>query len=204
MQGYVLSYQDVAADIRILTIQLPKGTPFAYRPGQYVEIMVHGEFSPRHFSIANAPRADNTIDIHVRNTGGAVSHFLCSEIREAHPVTLSNPMGNMYLRTHDRTIVMIAGGTGIAPFLAMIEQAGAIHPMHLYWGMDDAEQFYIKPHITGLSVTTCHDQYPVDAYLQNPINGADIYLSGPPVMVTESRVKLLAAGVEPSNIIHDA
>lgn len=203
MQGYVLSYQDVTADIRIITIQMPKTTPFVYRPGQYVEIMVHGEFSPRHFSIANAPRADNTIDIHVRNTGGTVSRFLCNEIRETHPVTVSDPIGNMHLRNNTRPVVMIAGGTGITPFLAMIEQSGGDRPMHLYWGMDNPDQFYIRPQVSGLSVTLCHDCYPVDAYLQDPVENADIYLSGPPVMVTESRVKLLAAGIEPSNIIHD-
>lgn len=201
-QGYILKFEDVTADIRVITFQLPKETPYSFYAGQYAEFTVEGCES-RYFSIANSPRANNTIDVHVRNIGGNVSQALCNDIRQGQAVTLSSPQGTLKLIESENPKIFLAGGTGITPFLAMIESVKPFIPISLYWGMEKDSDFYIRPQQSGLSVTYCTDIYPVDAYIQNIMEGADVYLSGPPAMVNDSRSKLLAAGVEPSNIFYD-
>ena len=202
IEGYILKFQDVTADIRIVTIQMPKDQAVTYHAGQYAAITIEG-CDPRFFSIANAPRADNTLDIHIRNTGGAVSAILCSTIREGQPVHVSMPHGTLKLSHTHAPKIFLAGGTGITPFLAMVDSRVTNAPIHLFWGMEKTDDFYTRPQQSGLSVTYCTDVYPVDAFLENPVMDAEIYLSGPPAMVHDSCVKLLAAGFDPSNIFYD-
>lgn len=202
IDAYILDFEDVTADIRVITIQLPRDQGYAYHAGQYIELHTTGA-PARYFSIANAPRNDKTIDLHIRNCGGVASHYLCTHLKQGEAVQVSPAQGQLKLNDNDNPKVFLAGGTGITPFLAMIDSMTHHPAMHLYWGMSHADDFYMRPLRNGLSVTYCTENYPVDAYLENPIEGADIYLSGPPAMVNDSRAKLLAAGVEPSNIYHD-
>lgn len=201
IEGYILQFEDVTPDIRKVTIQMPKGQPFIFRAGQYAEFHMDG-CDQRPFSIASAPRPDNTIDIHIRNTGRNISHILCEEIKQGDPIHVSDAKGHLQWHDKDTPTVFLAGGTGITPFLAMMESEPD-RPVTLFWGMTAEDDFYVRPQRKGLSVYYCTETYPIDAYLKEPIDGAVIYLSGPPAMIHDSKAKLLAAGVEPSNIIHD-
>lgn len=201
MSAYILQYKDVTADIRVVTIQMTKGEKYIFTPGQYADIHIDG-YDPRPFSIASAPRTDNTIDIHVRNSGYNISRKFCENLTQGEAVHVGPAQGDLSYRDGDQPVVFLAGGTGITPFLAMMD-AYPKKPATIYWGMTSEDDFYIRPHRNGLCVHYCTEIYPVDAYLQNPMDNAVIYLSGPPAMVKDSKVKLLSAGVEPSNIIHD-
>ena len=201
--AYILQFQDVTHDIRIVTIQMPKDRPFAYHAGQYVDIELPG-YDPRTFSIANAPRGDHTIDIHIRNSGQNISHALCSEITQGQGVIVSEAKGRLRMQNKKATVVFLAGGTGITPFLAMMEEVGNQTPITLYWGMGHEDEFYIRPQRQGLRVNYCVEDYPVDRCIKEGFTpDTHFYLSGPPAMVKDSRAKLLAAGVEPSNIFYD-
>jgi benzoate/toluate 1,2-dioxygenase reductase subunit len=122
------------------------------------------------------------------------------------------------LHPDNRPKIFLAGGTGITPFLAMIEDMRPTQSVHIYWGMDRESDFYIRPQKNGVAMHYCTDIYPVDSYLNSHpefISGSkilkqvqhdkspDIYLSGPPAMVNDSLAKLLAAGVDESNIFYD-
>jgi len=201
MTGHILTFTDMTHDIRVITIQLPKDKPYSYHAGQYAYFGIEG-FEARPFSIASAPRDDNTIDIHVRNLGKNLSHALCSKITQGQAVTVSPAQGQLQMHDHhDGAIVFLAGGTGITPFLAMAETTQS--KMHLYWGMTSNDDFYLDLAREGMAVHHCVDHYPVDVFLENPIDNAMIYLSGPAAMIEDSKSKLLAAGFDPSNIIHD-
>lgn len=198
--GKIIQFQDVTADIRIIRIQVDQ--PYTYKAGQYMQLTLY-DHEPRFFSIANAPDHNNIIEIHVRNTGGNVSKTLCTHIRELQPVKISKPMGHLqYDETHVPA-VFIAGGTGITPVLSIIQQHKG-KPMNVYWGGKSDLEFYIHPQQAGLTMHYCVDNYPVHEYLKDPIDGAYIYLSGPPAMVHDSKVALLAAGIDQNYIYSDA
>lgn len=198
-KGYISQFVDVTSTIRVITIQMEK--PFEYDVGQYVMVDIEGCES-RPFSIASAPRANNTIDIHVRNSGQNVSSVLCSNITQTQPVMISNPMGSLRLQNTNTHKVFIAGGTGVTPFLGMMGEAKA--QITLYWGMNSDHEFYTRPQKKGLAVHYCTENYPIDEYLKSsPLDGAEHYISGPPPMVQDTFSKLLDSGVEHSMIFLD-
>jgi ferredoxin-NADP reductase len=198
--GTITQFRDVTADIRVITIKIDQ--PYDYKAGQYTQITLN-DSEPRFFSIANAPRRDNTIDIHVRNTGGTVSKTLCTHIRELQSVELSKAMGNLQYDPNHIPAVFIAGGTGITPVLAIIEKHKG-KPLNVFWGAKSELEFYAQPKQTGLTMHYCVENFPVQEYLKKPIENAHIYLSGPPAMVHDSKVMLLASGVHPNKIYSDA
>jgi NAD(P)H-flavin reductase len=199
MNAYILSFEDVTHNIRVITIQM--NTPYEYSAGQYAVIDID-TFGARPFSIASAPRGNNTFDIHVRNSGQNLSHYLCTAIKQGERVHVLPAQGKLSWRNDADKTIFIAGGTGVTPFLAMME-AEPSRPVTLYWGMNSEHEFYIRPQRNGLAVHYCTETYPIDAFLKDLDDNAVIYLSGPPAMVQDSKAKLLSAGVEPSNIIHD-
>lgn len=106
-----------------MTLTLHTDEPFAFLPGQYVNISPEDGFE-RSFSMANGPDA-TTLAFHIAlRADGKFSKWL----RATQPgatVRLSPARGTFYLRDDLRPKVMIAGGTGLAPFLAMLRKLAA-------------------------------------------------------------------------------
>ena len=53
-------------------------------------------------------------------------------------MTLTGPLGTFYLRDIQRPLLLLAGGTGLAPFTAMLEKIardGSPQPLHLIYGV---------------------------------------------------------------------
>jgi len=123
--GQVVRHERRAHDLAVLTIRTD--SPIAYRPGQYVT--AESEKWPRcwrSFSVANAPAPDGLsdfIDLHVRAVpGGWVSSALVRSTGAGSRVTVGPPVGVMSddgLWDHD--LLMVAGGTGLAPVKAIAE-----------------------------------------------------------------------------------
>ncbi|HLK01411.1 MAG TPA: globin domain-containing protein [Streptosporangiaceae bacterium] len=108
--------------IAVLTLQPDQ--PLCFLPGQHVSVQtLHWPRLWRTYSIANAPRPDGTITLHVRATeGGMVSHALVHHVRAGDPLVLGAPAGSMVADvTSRRDVLCLAGGTGLAPVKAIIE-----------------------------------------------------------------------------------
>jgi ferredoxin-NADP reductase len=69
--------------------------------------------------------------------GGLMSGWL-NRAQSGETLDIKGPMGSFYLRTPTRPLLFLAGGTGLAPFLSMLEvlekQAHAL-PIHLIYGV---------------------------------------------------------------------
>ena len=79
----------------------------------------------RYFSPANAPRHDGSIDLHVQQIdGGQVSTAVVRSLKVGDTVKLGAPVGERLTRRADdpSDLLMVAGGTGLAPLRAVIEQ----------------------------------------------------------------------------------
>src|SRR5580692_4882022 len=109
-------------DIAVLTLQPEQ--PLSYLPGQHVSVQTpRWPRLWRTYSIANAPRADGLLQLHVRAvSGGLVSQVLVNQVRAGDPLVLGAPAGAMIADTHSsRDVLCLAGGTGLAPVKAVIE-----------------------------------------------------------------------------------
>jgi NAD(P)H-flavin reductase/hemoglobin-like flavoprotein len=142
----VLGHQRRGLDVAVFTCRPLE--PFRYVPGQYVSIeCAHQPRLWRTYSIANAPRKNGTIDFHVRAVGaGWVSGALVRRLREGDIIKIAAPMGSMTLnRSSTRDIVCVAGGTGLAPIKALIEELAQLqraHWVHLFFGARDRDDLY--------------------------------------------------------------
>ncbi|HEY0589580.1 MAG TPA: NO-inducible flavohemoprotein [Pseudoduganella sp.] len=96
-----------------------------FTPGQYIgiRVVVDGEEQRRQYSLSAAPNGQ-TYQISVkREEGGKVSGFLHTQLQEGDTVDLFPPTGAFTLAEGSRPIVLISGGVGITPTLAMLDQA---------------------------------------------------------------------------------
>nr|WP_170222994.1 globin domain-containing protein [Nonomuraea turkmeniaca] len=116
----IISHERRAIDTAVLRLLVDE--PFPYVPGQSAPIEVRKWPNMwRYYSMANVPRQDNTIEIHVK-ADGAVSQTLVREMHEGDIVKLGAPAGTLTLNPNtERNILLIAGGTGFAPIKAILE-----------------------------------------------------------------------------------
>ena len=147
--GEIVQHDQRGATIAVLTIRPDR--PMSYVPGQYVAVQVPGR--PRlwrNYSIANAPRDNGLLDIHVRAVpGGTVSTALVGICGTGDTLVLGPPRGDMAVRPDaERDLVCVAGGTGLAPIKAMIESVvcrtghGRRRAITLYFGVRHSEDLY--------------------------------------------------------------
>ncbi len=142
-------------DVLGLTLKLPRRNPgdpgFRYLPGQYIDFLLD-DGQRRSFSMANAPNGE-TLELHVRVTpAGRFATWAAHEMPERAILRFEGPLGAFYLRETARPILMVAGGTGIAPLHAMLEQlfqqGASTRPVCLYWGVRTEADLYLHNQFT--------------------------------------------------------
>jgi NAD(P)H-flavin reductase/hemoglobin-like flavoprotein len=226
-EAEIVAHELRLPDLAVVTVR--PHTPVRFEAGQSMslELAVRPRLW-RFYSPANAPRADGTLEFHVRAVdGGWVSSALVYASGVGDTVTLGPPVGELALdRTSGRDVLMLAGGTGLAPLRAMIEQlAGEPAPpkVHLYLEARTAEEFYDLPAVQRL-----RDQYPwlqvnrvtlrdgpgaeglavgpvAEAALQErDWAGHDIYVCGSLSMVERTLAALAGAGIDRSRVRHES
>jgi NAD(P)H-flavin reductase len=222
-EGEVISHERRGLDIAVMTIK--PNYSLDYLPGQ--SVAVETSIQPRlwrFYSPANAPRADGTIDLHVRMVpGGPVSSALVQATGVGDVIRLGSPIGHRLTLEPGGTgdVVLLAGGTGLAPFKALIEQVaadGGERRMFLFAGarlsrdlydLDALSKFAVRN--TWLTVIPAVSNDPlhrgeqcsvVDAALRSGLrNEHDIFVCGSEQMVIGTLERLEQAGI-PLDRIH--
>ena len=122
--GRVVALYDVIPTAR--TIALVVADWPGHIAGQHVDIRLtarDGYSAVRSYSIASAPSSDHRIEITVeRLQNGEVSPYLTQEVAIGDELELRGPIGQWFVWRTDQTepILLIAGGSGIVPLMAMI------------------------------------------------------------------------------------
>jgi len=102
-------------------------------PGQHVDVRLtapDGYQAQRSYSIASAPEAA-TVDLVVQRVDdGEVSPYLTDVLRRDDLLELRGPIGGHFVWHADLggPLQLIAGGSGVAPFLAMLDHRAAAAP----------------------------------------------------------------------------
>ncbi|MBH9398384.1 ring-hydroxylating dioxygenase ferredoxin reductase family protein [Pseudomonas aeruginosa] len=196
----------------------------AFLPGQYVNLQVPGSEQRRAYSFS-ALAKDGEGSFLIRNVpGGLMSGFLSGPAKAGDSLAMDGPLGTFYLREIRRPLLMLAGGTGLAPFIAMLEriaEQGSAHPLHLVYGvthdvdlvgLERLEAFAER--IPGFTWSACvasaDSVYPRKGYVTEHIGAqqlhegdVDIYLCGPPPMVEAVERYLREQGVRPANVYYE-
>jgi NAD(P)H-flavin reductase len=204
--------------------------PVPYQPGQYVSVETPQR--PRlwrYFSPANAPREDGTIDLHAQMIdGGQVSTPLVRQIKVGDKVRLGAPVGDRLVRTHrDQTsLLMVAGGTGLAPLRAVLEQIdrewiehGQAPRVHLLRGVRLPWHLYDRPLLRQLAKSRPWFEY-TEVISDDPsypglkgqvgtiaarqhLDGRIALLCGGPQMIAHTLEELTSAGMPTESIKYE-
>src|SRR5690606_29120505 len=73
LSAKIIGIEQVNSDVRVVQFLLPAGKKVAFSAGQYLEILVDADTTAA-FSIANAPRTDRTLELHIRANPGSDSY----------------------------------------------------------------------------------------------------------------------------------
>ena len=143
----VQQLQKVADDVMIVRLKLPANERLQFLAGQYIDFLLKGG-ERRSFSMANAPHADELIELHVRQVaGGSFTDHVFNKMKERDILRLEGPLGSFFLREESaKPIVFVASGTGFAPIKSIIETAfhrNVTRPMVLYWGCRRPKDLYL-------------------------------------------------------------
>ena len=128
------SYADISHDMRRFTFRRPAGLSF--RPGQYGIFSFPGGSLSRPFTFASSPR-DDMLEICVKKVGEFTTQLFSAH--EGDQLYVKAPLGETLVFEGDEKedIVMVAGGSGITPFLSMLRyarQAGLTNRFTLFYG----------------------------------------------------------------------
>ncbi len=128
----------------VWTLRLGAGEgELPYKAGQFIEVAFPGEEVHRAFSISSSPTEAGHVDITVRRIPeGQLSPRLC-DAPVGQEFEVKGPFGVFtYSPGAARDLVLVAGGTGVAPFRSMIRQiedAGGSERVRLYYSVRSAE-----------------------------------------------------------------
>jgi len=225
--GEIVQHDQRTPTMAVLTIRPDQ--PLSYRPGQYIPVQVpRWPRIWRNYSIANAPRENGLIDIHVRAVpGGMVSTALVSHCGTGDMVMLGAARGELAVPADPALdLVCVAGGTGLAPIKAIIEAvvgttlqgrrrdvalyAGARRSQDLY-DMRDLETLRLAyPSLTLVPVAERELEFagqvgrvPEVAKKHASFRNTEVYISGPASMISAT-VRALSGRVPANRIHHDS
>ncbi len=142
MPARISSMRKMSDDVMLLQLQLPANDNFAYRAGQYVEIILR-DGARRSYSMANAPETQvagaAALELHIRHMpGGKFTDAVFGSMKAREILRLEGPYGSFFLRDDsDKPLVLLASGTGFAPIKAVLEHMqcqGVKRAATLYWG----------------------------------------------------------------------
>lgn len=224
LKATVTAVDQLTHDVRRL--RLRSARPLDYSPGQYATL----QFTPEHirpYSMAGLA-SDAELEFHVRVVqDGLVSGYIDRELKVGDTVRVSGPLGTSYLRTrHEGPMLCIAGGTGLAPVLAIVRgalESGMQNAIHLYFGVRGPRDVYgidtlaalaeryrnLHLHVVvaeGVADGGMRSGLVTDAVAQDwdSLAGWRAYLCGAPPMVDAATLVVTERGIAPEHIHADA
>jgi ferredoxin-NADP reductase len=127
----VLELVDETPRTKSIVLELPAWP--GHRAGQHVDVRLTAEDgyqAQRSYSIASAPEDRELVVTVERLADGEVSPYLVDELRAGDELELRGPIGGYFVweASLGGPLLMIAGGSGVVPFRAMLRHRAAVEP----------------------------------------------------------------------------
>jgi len=147
----------LAPSVRHMAFERADGTPFAFVPGQFVQVHFHysdGKPTKRSYSVATIGNGDGgavqRVEIAVSYVDGGAATALLGNLTEGESSDASGPYGRFCLMEPDanRRYLLVATGTGVTPYRSMLPQlrkliaARGVHVALVYGARNQSELLY--------------------------------------------------------------
>jgi propane monooxygenase reductase subunit len=226
----VEAVESLTGDIRLLRLRVAEPADFSFLPGQYVDLWVPGaDEASRSFSMSNLP-GDGRVELMIKcYPGGRFSGLLEDSIRPGDTISFTGPYGSFHLRRSRRAILMLAGGSGMAPILSLLRQLAAERSdrmVRFFYGARTAGDLFQLDEIASLGSALANFRFaPVlsDAAPGDPeeiarglvhelaadylaageMEELEVYMCGPPPMIDAATEVLSDRGLDESRIFYD-
>jgi CDP-4-dehydro-6-deoxyglucose reductase, E3 len=219
-------------DVMGLYVRLPAAETFRFEAGQYIDIMLSGG-RRRSFSIASPPHDARLLELHVRRVaGGEFSEKLFDADPQKSLLTVEGPLGQFVYRPGIAPMLLVGGGTGIAPLLSILRHVienGIGRDISIYWGVRSERDLYAQTILENLAQRYSAQGRPArlryvpvlsepssdwqglrgfvhEAVLQDidDLEKYDVYAAGPPAMITAVRSEFGRRGVAANRLFFDS
>jgi len=190
-------------------VQIEDRESLNYLPGQYMNIAPPNVDWHRSYSFSSGPSEDTVTFLVKLTPGGKMSEYLVDEAKVGDTLNLTGPMGSFFLREPVNPILLLAGGTGLAPVMSILEKLTEDElldvPVRLIYGatfdhdlvelekldtfrdrLPDFDYFTV---VSDENSTNERKGYVTDHMTDEHLHDgeADVYLCGPPPMVEAVR-----------------
>jgi Na+-transporting NADH:ubiquinone oxidoreductase subunit F len=216
-------------DTCIFRFRLENPKEIVFKPGQFVQFRIPGAGEERAYSIASSPNAPNIVELIVRLIpGGLCTTYMFSKLKVGNQVTLTGPYGEFFLRDDtDAPIICVAGGSGSAPIRSIIsylrEKNSSRKIISFYGGRTPRDIYFTEEygelakemkdftHIPAISEPAEGDGWSgekglitqvMDRHLKD-LDGCEVYMCGPPIMIEFATKLLCERGACPDRIYYD-
>ena len=207
-----------------LTLDCEDRAKLVFLPGQYVNIAVPGTDQTRSYSFSSAPDGEQLSFLVKLSPGGVMSDWLENTAAAGDPVPFTGPHGSFFLRESEAPILLLAGGTGLAPILSILRRldaTGSTRPMHLIYGattdddvvelesiraLDESLESLTWTYTVADEDTTAPNQGYVTSLVEDGHfhdGEASVYLCGPPPMVDAVRSSFSEQGFAPAGFYYE-
>lgn len=228
-RGQISALEALTADILKVTVRLE--TPLDYLAGQFAAVRTPMIAGARQYSFAEAPvrGGREQVSFFIRKVpGGAFTTALFDGRLQGQTLTLEAPLGSFYLRAGNAPMICVAGGSGLAPLISLLEDARKQRirrPCVLLFGARTQADLYLLEQIGELArawpepfrfIPVLAEEpegsdwqgargrvtdHLVDAALN--WGSAQAYLCGPPGMIDASIELLLELGMPLDSVFYD-
>ncbi|KKW90367.1 ferredoxin--NADP reductase [Sphingobium chungbukense] len=191
-----------------------------FRPGQYLTVAAElgGEEHWRCYSITSPAEDRQSISVLVRRVaGGRVSNWLCDHAKAGGQLRVLPPAGRFTLVRPGTPVLLLAGGSGIAPIFSLARQAlseGAPR-VRLFYANRDRATLMLADALRDLESQAdgrleirywfdSEDGLPTELDFHaetDRLEQADVYLCGPEPFMRGARSALIANG-HPEELLH--
>lgn len=230
--GVITALETVARETVRLELRLEPGDDSGldcqFDAGQFMELQVPGQEARRAYSLANTGNWEGRLEFFIRlRPGGLFSSYLGDRARPGDRLTVHGPQGAFGLHeTGLRPRWFVAGGTGLAPLLAMVRQMAEWQDpqsARLFFGVNEEEDVFGVPELQAVAAElpgfdfevcvwrpgtswsgrpgTAADA--VAASLRTAPVKPDIYVCGPPPLIDSVAAAAAAGGVEPEHVFYE-
>lgn len=225
----VAAMDKLAHDVMQLKLSLPQNNRLQFLAGQYIDILLK-DGRRRSFSLANAPHNDEFLELQIRHVPhGFFTTHVFEKLKEKDLLRFRGPLGTFFLREDSqRPIIMVAGGTGLAPMKAILEHVfhlGLDRPVELYWGARARRDLYLLDLLQGWEEK--HTNFSFVPVLSEPADGDnwqgrtgwvheavvtdhddlagfDVYAGGPPPMIDAMKKTFFKRGLTADRLFYDS